>query len=123
MVFQFLSAVGRSAEKGAAAGDQVGAQFIVLTVDQEIFLLGPHVGEHMLGGLVAEQLQQAEGLLGKAFHRAQQRRFVIQGFFGIAYEGRGNGQGGAVQLFLNEGGRRGVPSGVAAGLEGGTGSA
>jgi hypothetical protein len=55
MVFQFLPAVGRSAEEGAAAGDQIGAKLIVLAVDQEIFLFRTHGGEDVLGGLVAKQ--------------------------------------------------------------------
>ncbi len=55
--------------------------------------------------------------------RAQQGGLKVQGFLGVADEGRGDGQGGAVDFLLDEGGGGRVPGRVAAGLEGGTGTA
>ena len=46
LVFEFLALGRRSAEQGAAGEEKVGALFGQTTVDQEVFLFRPDVGEH-----------------------------------------------------------------------------
>src|SRR5262249_44207958 len=102
---------------------QVGPQVEEVLVDQEVLLLRPGGGEDLLGGVIAEQTQDAQGLRGQRLDRAQQRRLLVQGLAGPAEEGGRDDQGGAVGPFAQVGGAGGVPGRVAAGLEGGADAA
>ena len=78
-----LLALGRlGAEEGATGVEQVGAQVDEGGVDQEVLLLGAAVGDDVVDVLVAEELQDAGGLVGHRLLRAQERRLVVEGLAG-----------------------------------------
>ncbi len=105
------------AEQRAPGGDQVGALEVVLLVDQEVLLLGPDGGEHAQGLGVAEQRERADRGVRQRVHRAQQRDLVVQRLAGPRRERRRDAEQRAVRVLEDEGRRRRVPRGVAAGLE------
>ena len=116
-----LLALGRpGAEQSAAGVDEIGTGVVEVLVDEEVFLLGTDRREDLLGLGIAEQTQNAQGLVGQCLHRTQQRSFLVEGFAGPAQKGRRNDQGGTVGAFVEEGGRSRVPGRVAARLEGRT---
>ena len=111
-----LLALGRlGTEQGPAAEHQVLPFFIHVLVHQEVFLLGTHAGADALNVLVAEELQNPEGLLVQGLHGPQQGGLFVQSLAAIGAESRGDAEGVA----LDEGVGGGVPGGVAAGLKGG----
>ena len=57
VVVELLALWRLRAEERAACDHQVGAFEEVLLVDQEVLLLGPDVGEHVLDVLVAEEVR------------------------------------------------------------------
>ena len=95
---------------------RVGTRQVEVLVDQEVFLLGPQV-VITLGGR-AEQLQHAHRLLRQRFHRAQQRRLLVERFAGPAHERRRDDQRDRAAA-VEQPGRAGIPRRVAARLEGG----
>ena len=115
VIVQFLSLGGLCAEKRAAAEHQILALFEHVLIHQEILLFRAHAGAHTLDFRIAEEPQNAHGLLVQGLHGAQQGGFLVQGLAAIGTEGRGNAQG----LILNEGVGGGIPGGIAPGLEGG----
>src|SRR5262249_45794927 len=76
-------------------------------------------GEDLPGVLVAEQAEDAQGLLGEGLHRAEQRGLLVEGLAGPAGEGGRDDQGGAVGALVDEGGAGRVPRRVAARPQGG----
>ena len=114
VVVHLLALGGLGSKKGAAAEDQVPALLVELLVNEEIFLLGPHGGDHLLGLLIAQQAQQPEGLVAQGLHRAQQRGLLVQHLAAVGAEGGGDVQGAPLDKGI--GGR--VPGGVAPGLKG-----
>ena len=78
MVLQLLALGRHCAEQGAAGVDQVLALHILGPVHQKILLLRSHGGGNALGRGVAEQPQDAQGLLVDRLDGAQQRGFLVQ---------------------------------------------
>ena len=124
MVLKLLALGGAGAKEGALAGDQVLALEVILLVDQEVLLLGSG-GGHDAGhaGGVAEDLQNAHGLLADGVHRTEQGRLVVEGFTGPRNEGGRDAEGDCASVAGEEDGARAIPSGVTAGLEGGANAA
>ena len=111
-----LLALGRpGAEQGPAAEDQVLPAAVHLLVDEEILLLRTHLGGDVLGLGVAEQPQDADALGVQQLHGTQQGGLFVQSLAAVGTENGGDIQG----LVLHKGVGRGVPGGVAPGLEGG----
>ncbi len=119
IVVLHLLALGRiGAEKGPSGQLEVDPLVEEFLVDQEVLLLGSHGGDDALGIRVSEGPQHAQGLFVDRFHGAEQRDLLVQGLPGVGNEGRRDVEGDAGRVFLQEGGTRGVPGRVAAGLEG-----
>ena len=112
MLVELLALAGGVTEQGAARHDEILALGIGLLGHEEVFLLGAQRGHDALARL-AEQSQHAVGLLLHRAHRAQKRRLLVEGLAGVGAEGRRDAQ----HLVLDERVGRGIPSGVAAGLE------
>ena len=111
-----LLALGRArAEQRPAGEDQVGPLVKVGLVHQEVLLLRAHGGGDRVYVGLAEQAQDAQGLVVNQAHRAQQRGLLVQRLAGIGAEGGGDAQ----RVVLDEGVGGRVPGRVAAGLEGG----
>ena len=115
MVVELLTLRGLGPEQRAAGEAQVGSALVHLLGDQEVLLLGSHRGDHALDLVVAEQAQDAQRLAVERLHRAQKRRLLVEGVAGVGAKRRRNAQRRA----LDERVARGIPRGVAAGLEGG----
>ena len=105
------------------AVDQVGPGEVEVAVDQEVFLLGAGGGRDRAGVRVAEQLQDALGLLVQGLHRAQQRRLLVERLAGPRAERRRDAQRRAVGVFQDVGRAGRIPGGVAAGFERGADAA
>ena len=119
LILHLLALRRLGAEERAAGVDQVGARKIEVAVDEEVLLLGTAGGVDALGR-GAEQLQHANGLLRDGFHRAQQRRLLVERLTGPAHERRRNHERGAVAAVEEQPRRAGrIPRRVAARLEGG----
>ena len=114
VLLQLLALGGRRAEEGAAGEDEVLTLLVVLLLDEEILLLQAHGHVHM-GHVLAEQLQNAAGLVAHRLHAAQQGGLFVQGFARPAAKGGGDAQ----RAVLHKGVAGGVPGGVATGLGGG----
>ena len=116
LIFELLALRRLRAEERAAGVDQVGAREIEIAIDQEVFLLGA-AGRDDVRRLRAEQFQDAYCLRGERFHRAQQRRLLVERFTGPADE-RGRDDQRRAGVIHQQPGRAGrVPRGVAARLE------
>ena len=118
VVLHLLALRRLGAEERAAGVDQVGPVEIELLVDQEVFLLGAAGGRDALR-LRAEQLEDADGLLRERFHRAQQRRLLVERLAGPADERGRDDERRAVRRHQQPRRAGRVPGGVAARLEGG----
>ena len=117
LVLEFLPLRRLGPEQRPPGVDQVGPRQVEVPVDQEIFLLGPAGRDHALG-LRPEQLQHAHRLLRQRFHRAQQRRLLVERFAGPAHKRRRDDQRHRAAA-LQQPRRAGrVPRRVAARLEG-----
>ena len=111
-----LLALGRlGAEEGPAAKTQVLPLVVELLVDEEVLLLGTHLGHHPLGLRVAEEAQDPHRLAGDLVHGPQQRCLFIQRCAGVRAEDGGDAEGS----LLDKGKGGGVPGSVAPGLKGG----
>ena len=115
VVIQLLAPGSLGAEEGPAGEAQVLAFHVVLPVDEEVLLLGAHLGRDPAGLGVAEEPQDAHGLAAHLVHGAEEGGLLVQGLAGVGAEDRGDAEGGV----LDEGEGRGVPGGVAPGLKGG----
>ena len=115
VVVQFLALGGFGAEQGPAAEDQVLPAAVHLLVDEEILLLRAYLGGDVLGLSVAEQPQDADALGVQQLHGTQQGGLFVQSLAAVGTENGGDIQG----LILHKGVGRGIPGGVAPGLEGG----
>ena len=114
VLFQLLTLGGRCAEEGAAGEDEVLTGFVVFLLNKEVLLLGADGGGDIVH-ILAEELQDADGLIGQRVHGAQQGSLLVQRLAGVADECSGDAED--VVLHKSEAG--GVPCGVAAGLTGG----
>ena len=56
---------------------RIGTRQVEVLIDQKVFLLGAAGRDHALGGR-AEQLEDPDGLLRERFHRAQERRLLVE---------------------------------------------
>ena len=90
VVVQFLALGGLGTEQGPAGVDQVAALVIHILIDEEILLFCACGRKHALDAVVAEQLQDAQGLDVQRLHAAQQGRFLVQGLSSIRAEGGGD---------------------------------
>ena len=116
LIFEFLALRRLGAEQRAAGVDQVGAREIEIAIDQEVFLLGT-AGRDDVRRLRAEQLQDAYCLRRQRFHRAEQRRLLVERFTGPADE-RGRDDQRRAGVIHQQPGRAGrVPRRVAARFE------
>ena len=95
--------------------DQILTCLVILLLDKEVLLLGADGGGDVIN-ILAEQLQDADGLTGQCVHGAQQGGLFVQCLAGVADESGGDAQ----HVILHESVAGGVPCGVAAGLAGGT---
>src|SRR5213075_2217058 len=66
---------------------------------------------------VAQQLEESDGLVAQRLERAEQRRLVIEAIPVVADEYRRDAERHAIGALDHEQGRRGVPCGIATGLE------
>ena len=114
MLLELLALGGLAAKERAAGEDEVGTGLVVLLLDEEVLLLRANGGVDAVR-LLAEERQQALGLLLEGDLGAKQRGLLVERLAGVADEGGGD----AEYLVLDEGGAGGIPHGVAAGLEGG----
>ena len=114
VLFQLLTLGGRCAEEGAAGEDEVLTGLVVFLLNKEVLLLGADGGGDVIH-VLAEELQDADGLIGQRVHGAQQGSLLVQRLAGVADECGGDAEN--VVLHKSEAG--GVPCGVAAGLTGG----
>ena len=113
VLLQLLTLGRGSAEQGAAGKDQILTCLVVLFLDQEVLLLGADGGGNVVY-VLAEQLQDADGLTGQCVHGTQQGSLFIQSLAGVADECSRNAQ----HVILHKGIAGGVPCGVAACLTG-----
>ena len=119
VVFKLLVALRRRAEERSARLHKVGTLHIETLVDKEVFLFRTERYDRAAAVFLAEALHKAFRLFAQNLHRAQQRRLFIQDFARIRAERRRNVERRDAVFALDERGRSRVPSGVAAGLEGG----
>ena len=89
-----------------------------MAVDEEVFLLGTARGDDAFSG-GAEQLQDTGRLLAERFHRAQQRRLLVERFAGPADERRRNDERDRAAAIQQPRRAGRIPCGVAARFEGG----
>ncbi|VWM24384.1 Uncharacterised protein [Collinsella intestinalis] len=108
---ELLSLARGGAEEGAPADHEVAAAVGVL-LDEEVLLLVPDARNDLLGRL-AEEGEHALGLLVQRRHRAQQRGLLVERLARVGAKRGGDAQ----DVVLDERRARGVPGGVAAGLE------
>ena len=92
MVIHFLSLRRHGTKERAAAHHQILALLPELAVYEEIFLLRADGGAHTSHLLIAEELENAHGLLIERLHRTQQRYLLIKRLAGIGTEGSRNVQ-------------------------------
>ena len=118
LILELLPLRRARAEERAAGVDQIGTRQIEVAIDQEIFLLRPARRDHALGRR-AEQLQHAHRLLRQRFHRAQERRFLVERLARPAHERRRDHERHRAAAIEQPWRARGIPRGVAARLEGG----
>ena len=118
LIFQLLPLRRLGAEQRAAGVDEIGTRQVEVLIDQEIFLLGPARRDDARRGR-AEQLQHADRLLRQRFHRAQQRRLLVERLAGPADEGRRDHQRDGAAAVQQPRRARRIPRRVAARLEGG----
>ena len=86
-------------------------------------MLRPDRREHLSGGLITEQPQDAQRLRRHGFHRPQQRRLLIECLTRPRDERRRDDQRRPVRRFENKCGAGRVPRRVATGLERGPNAA
>ena len=117
LILELLALRRPRAEQRAAGVQQVGTREVEVAVDQEIFLLGA-AGRGDARRARSEQLQHAHGLRRERFHRAEQRRLLVERHAGPADERGRNHQRDAV--VVHEQPRRAgrIPRRVAARFEG-----
>ena len=112
MLLELLPLGGGGAEQRPAANDQVATLPICVLLDEEILLLVTHIRHHALR-MLAEEGEHALGLLVQRRHRAQQRGLLVERLARVGAKRGGDAQ----DVVLDERRARGVPGGVAAGLE------
>ena len=115
VVLEFLALWRRGPKERATRGKQVRPSIIEHLVDQEILLLGAGRGHHARNVRMAEEFEDAAGLLVQGLHGLEKRRLGIQRLAGPGDKGRGNTESGAVGVLDDVSGARHIPRGVAAG--------
>src|SRR5205085_6095757 len=86
------------------------------TVDEEILLLRPHRREDAIHALVAEQLEELDGLVRERVRAAQERRHLVEGLAVIADEDRRDVERLDAPHFGDEHRTRRIPRRIAAGF-------
>ncbi len=114
MVIQFLALGRHCAEQSTAGKFQVFTLFILVAVDQEVFLLGTDTGDDPFNIFIAEQFQDTKGLFVQSLHRTQKRRLFIQRFTAVRAEGSRDAQR---MIFYESVGSR-IPCGITSGFKG-----
>ena len=114
VLFQLLTLGRGGTEQGAAGEDQILTGFVIFLLNKEVLLLGADGGGDVIH-ILAEQLQDANCLIGQCVHGTQQGGLLIQSLAGVADECGGDAQ----HIILHECVAGGVPCSVAAGLAGG----
>ena len=92
VILELLSARRRRADERPAGHHEIGPHREVRAVDEEILLLGAERGVDAIHALVAEQLEQLDGLGGQRVGAAQQRSRLVERFAVVADEHRRNAQ-------------------------------
>ncbi len=90
VILELLPAWRGRADERTPSHHQIGAHGVVRAIDEEVFLLGPEGGEDALDTLVAEDLEELDGLLGEDVRAAQQRGHLIERLAVVADEHRRN---------------------------------
>ena len=114
LILQLLSLGRGCAEQGTAGVNQISAFEVFIAIDNEIFLLRADGRCDLFHIVLAEQAQQTHALRTERFHRAQQRRFVVERLAGVGDKHGGNTQNRTGGEFFDK--RRGghIPRGIAA---------
>ncbi len=116
LVLELLALRRLGPEQRPARVDQIRPRQIEHPVDQEIFLLGPARRHHPFGRR-PEQLQHPDRLLRQRFHRAQQRRLLVERLPRPAQERGRNHQRDRPARFQQPRRARRIPRRVAARFE------
>ena len=104
LVLHLLALRRLGAEQRPAGVDQIRTREIEVAIDQEVFLLGTARRDDALGRR-AEQLQDAHRLLRERFHRAEQRRLLVERLARPAHErGRNDERRAVLPLTSSQGG-------------------
>ena len=117
VVFKLLVLRGSRAEHSPSGLKQIRPAPVERPVDQKVFLLRTQRNLNV-GFRLAELLHQPLHGTRERLDRPQKRRFHVERRAGVCAERRRDAERRAVVVALDERGRRGVPGGVAARLEG-----
>ena len=118
LILKFLPLGGFGAEERPPGGEEIGTSEHEIAVDEEKFLFQPRVGDDGEARGLAEELQNARGLLVEGLIGAQERRLAVKGDARPRKESRGDTEHDAAAVF-HEIGRAGhIPCRIAARLEG-----
>ena len=115
VVAQLLPFGTARAEEGASAEDEVGALFKEVFVDQKVLLFRSRHGDDLFDFGLAEQVQDFDGAAVEFFDGSKKGRFFVQSLSVVAAKSGGYAQNAV--FYKGVAGR--VPSGIAAGFEGG----
>ena len=117
LIFELLSLRRLCAEKRAARIDQVRALNVKTAIDQEVLLLRT-AGRHDALRFGAEELEDADSLLGQRLHRAKERCLLVERLTSPADERGRDNEGGAGRSHEQPWRTRRIPGRVAARFEG-----
>ncbi len=117
VVLEFLSFRRLGTEQRTSRRDEVGPEDEELTLDEEVFLLGPARDVDFRDGALTDEVEQAHRDFRDRFARPQERRLHVQRFAGPARERGRNAQRRAVRRATQERGRSRIPGRVTARLE------
>ena len=117
VVLELLPLRGHRAEERASREHEVGPRVVEALVDEEVLLLGAAVRDDHGRVDVAEELQDALGVLVQHLIRAKERRLGVERLAGPRDEARGNAERRAGLRVEEVRGAGHVPRGVTARLE------
>ena len=119
LILELLALRRLGAEQRAAGVDQVGTREIEVAVDQEVFLLGPAGRRRRARRVEPNSFRTRTACLRQRFHRAQQRRLLVERLAGPADERGRDDQRDAPPLIEQPRRAGRIPRRVAARFEGG----
>ena len=102
VIFELLPARRWRSNQRATGHDEIWTEREMLTINQEILLLGAERRNDAKGALVADELQKFHRLPGEYFARAEERRHFIERFSVIPDEYGRNAQCLGAGRFHNE---------------------